>query len=352
MLLAASDVPFAMPWLLLALPLALLPLWRRPQRALAYSWLALLPVDRASRAVDIALRLFAMLALAAIVLGVAGAYRPAYEVERVGQGAEIVLLVDRSRSMDQAFVSKQARLQSQDPNLLSYTLGRERADKDRASKQTAARRLLAEFAAQRTADRFSMLVFSTLPIRVLDFTQKPAAVQAAITAGEIGRGLSETDIGLALLAGLDSFRDRPYSGSRIMMLVSDGGDHIDPDARQEIAKLMREYRVSLYWIYIRSFNSPGLIADSEVTAQNAETVPEVFLHRFFGGIGTPYRAYEAEDPEALQRAIVDVNRLENLPITYRDTVPRRDLSQWCYGAALASVLLLFAARLMELRTWR
>ena len=29
--------------------------------------------------------------------------------------------------------------------------------------------------------------------------------------------------------------------------------------------------------------------------------------------------------DALQQAIDDVNRLENLPITYLDTVPRRDL---------------------------
>jgi len=35
-------------------------------------------------------------------------------------------------------------------------------------------------------------------------------------------------------------------------------------------------------------------------------VPEVFLHRFFGSMGTPYRAYEAEDPESLQKAIADV----------------------------------------------
>lgn len=346
-----ADIPFASPWVLLALPLALLPLLSRPRQALQHSWLALMPADRTSRLLDYALRALAVLALLALVCGAAGLVRPAYEVERVGQGAEIVLLVDRSRSMDQAFIAKASR-RPQDPNILSYTLGRERADKERLSKQQTARRLLAEFAAQRTADRFAMLVFSTLPIRVLDFTQKPAAVQAAISAGEVGRGLAETDIGQALLAGLESFRGRPYSGSRIMMLVSDGGDHIEPDTRDAIVKRMREYRVSLYWIYIRSVASPGLAVDDQRIALNADTVPEAFLHRFFGSMGTPYKAYEAEDPESLQRAIADVNRLENLPIVYRDTVPPRDLAPWCYGVALACTLVLLVAKLLELTSWR
>lgn len=345
----SNELPFTQPWLLLALPLALLALWRRPQAVLLHSWSALLPADRLSGLLEKALRVLAMLAIGAVLLGLAGLFRPAYEVERVGQGAEIVLLVDRSRSMDQAFVSgTPPGGTAQTPGLATFNISREQADKDRPSKQHTARRLLGEFAAQRTTDRFAMLVFSTLPIRVLDFTEKPAAVQAAIGAGEIGRGLAETDIGLALQAGLASFHDRPYTGSRIMMLVSDGGDVLDEDARDEIARRMREYRVSLYWFYIRSYRSPGLRAEpgSEAVA------PEVHLHRFFGSLGTPYKAYEAENTEALQRAINDVNRLENLPITYTDTVPRRDLSQWCYGVALGCVLLLLAAKSMELRAWR
>ena len=93
----------AHPLALLLLPLALLPLARPSGRSLPYSSLALLPPDRASSVIDTALRAAAALAVAAIVVGLAGPYRPEYEVERVGQGAEIVLLLDRSRSMDQSF---------------------------------------------------------------------------------------------------------------------------------------------------------------------------------------------------------------------------------------------------------
>lgn len=348
-MLSVAELPFDRPWVLLALPLALLPWWQRATHELAYSWGALLPKDRASDVLDLALRSVASGTIVALLIGAAGVYRPAYEVEKVGQGAEIVMLVDRSRSMDEVFITSKDR--NTQPTLLSYNTSREAVDKRRPSKQQVARQMLGEFAAQRQTDRFAMIAFSTLPIEVLGFTPKPAAVQSAILAGQVGRGLAETDIGLGLLSALELFRDRPYTGSRIVLLVSDGGDIIEPEKREEITRLVREYRVTIYWIYIRSPRSPGLQAKDAALA-NGETAPEYFLHTFFGSIGTPYRAYEAEDPDALKQAMADVSRLENLPISYHEIVPRVDLAGWAFGAALSLVALQLIAKLMELRSWR
>jgi len=345
---------FAHPWALLLLPIALAPLLAQPGGALSYSWIALMPRDRASETLRWALRIAVSLALAALILGLAGPYRPEYQVARSGKGAEIVLVLDRSRSMDQGFAGSRPKgskaITGTGPEALDY-YSRLNKSLSADSKGKVARQMLAEFTSKRPDDRFGMVVFSTLPIRVLEFTQKSEVIQAAIAAGNIGRGLSETDIGLALQSGLSYFENRPYTGSRILMLVSDGGDHIDPDAREAITKQARQLRVAIYWIYLRSANSPGLMADSGETPADADTVPEYFLHRFFQTLGTPYKAYEAENPEALQAAIDDVNRLENLPITYADTIPRRELASGFFGAALACVLLLLGANLVEIRRW-
>lgn len=342
-------------WLLL-LPLALLPLRAAPGPALANAWIGTLPRDAPSDALQWALRGAAVLALAALVVGVAGPYRPEVKIEKVGRGAEIVLVLDRSRSMDQGFAGARpaTEVTGTGPEALEYysTL---RAAEWRQSKGKVARQLLSEFALQRPEDRFAMVVFSTLPMRVLDFTQKPAVIQAAINAGNIGRGLSETNIGLALQSALGFFDERPYTGSRIVLLVSDGGDRLDVDARERITAQARKLRVALYWIYIRSPRSPGLMlgeAQAQVQAPaELDAAPELFLHRYFESLQVPYRAYEADNPEALGKAIADVNRLENLPITYLDTLPRRDLSGFAYGAALLAVLLLLAANLVEIRRW-
>jgi mxaC protein len=308
-----------------------------------------MPHDRASDLLGWALRGIGVVALGASLFGMAGPHLPEYEVERVGKGAEIVLVLDRSRSMDQGFGGAGAGdVKGTGPEAIDYYM---RQRNNQQPKGKVARQLLAEFAAKRPDDRFGMIVFSTLPIRVLDFTSKDDVIQAAISAGDIGRGLSETNIGLAMQSALSYFEDEPYTGSRIVMLVSDGGDRLDPDAKERIAYMTRKLRVSIYWIYLRSANSPGLVMEKGETPSNVDAVPEYALHRFFEQLGTPYRAYEAHDPAALKTAIEAVNRLENLPITYLDTVPQRDLTQPVLGLAFVCVLLLLAANLAELRRW-
>jgi mxaC protein len=94
---------FDQPWLLWLLPLALLPLLRQPGQPMANGWLALAPRDALSTFVGHALRALAALAIAALVISIAGPHRPEYFAPRIGKGAEIVLLLDRSRSMDQGF---------------------------------------------------------------------------------------------------------------------------------------------------------------------------------------------------------------------------------------------------------
>ncbi|MBK6853929.1 MAG: VWA domain-containing protein [Burkholderiales bacterium] len=337
-----TDWPqFASPWWLLLLPLAALP-WRRgllaPQ---LFSSLDVLAHDAASTWLDRALRGAGSLLIAATVLALAGPYLPAYQVERSGQGAEIVALLDRSLSMDQPFGIKGKPLQTMPGGkILGYT----RPDgANAATKAKVAREVLGEFAGQRRSDRFGLVAFSVVPLHVLDFTERQSAVQAAIAAGRKGRGLSETDIGAALVEGLGFFEGRAYTGSRIVMLVSDGGDHLEPALRDRLARLMREQRVSLYWLYLRSVGNPGLQAQADDSPGTEDTVPERTLNRFFAGLGVPYKAYEVDNPEALRTAVADVNRLENLPITYTDTVGRRDLAVPCLALALLALALLGVA---------
>ena len=340
------------PWLLCLLPLALLPWLRRPGRPMSNGWLALAPRDAVSTVVGRALRAIAALAIATLVVAIAGPHRAEYFVERTGKGAEIVLLLDRSRSMDQGFAGARPPpgARTTGPEALDYYFSQAPA-RLRDSKGKVARQLLTEFTTQRPDDRFALVVFSTLPMPVLGFTDHGEVIQAAIAAGNIGRGLSETNIGLALESALDLFTDRPFTGSRIVLLVSDGGDRIDPDLRERLSNEARKHRAAIYWIYLRSANSPGLRPGPNDSPGAIESVPEMMLNRFFESLETPYRVYEAGDAEALRQAIDDVNRLENLPMRYQELVPRRDLEPWCHALALACVLLLLAARRLEIRRW-
>jgi mxaC protein len=334
----SGALAFEHPWLLILLPLALLPLLRRRRDTLAFPSLAWLPRDRVGRIVGWLWPAFAVLALASSILALAQPGRPQTLVQRTGRGAEILVLLDRSRSMDDHMLPSNWR--QIDPTVLLHRKGRQKAE--------VARELLAQFVAQRPDDRFSLMYFSSRPLSVVPFTQHDAVMQAGIAAGATGRGLADTEVGLALIAGIAEFDQRAYSGSRIILLVSDGGAHLDEETMKRIRVGLERNRIALYWMYLRSYNSAML----DTTDARWENAPELALHRFFQTLRTPYRAYQAEQPEDLSRAVADVGRQQNLPLDYLEQIPRRDYSRFFLAFAAFSCAMLLLYRSMLLRSWQ
>jgi mxaC protein len=332
---------FSHAWALLLLPLALLPLIPARRDALVFSHLDSLPPDRLGDLLGLAWRALAMVAVLAVVIGLAGPGRRETLVQRTGHGAEIVVLMDRSRSMDERMLPVDWR--TVDPLSLRY-----QAQSRGEPKGRMARELLARFVASRPDDRFALMFFSTNPIDVVSFTQHDEVVQAAIAAGNVGRGLADTDVARALAAAIAEFDQRTYTGSRIVLLVSDGGARLDEAAKRRLAAAVRRNRVQLAWIYLRSVNSPRLDAPGDADA----AVPEIALHRFFQTLPGGYRAYEAEDPEELARAVADVGRQQTFPLDYLEEVPRRDFSRWSLALGAACCALMAALRARMRTDWR
>lgn len=339
---------FSAPLLLLLLPLAVLPLLRPAAASARYPWLELVPADRLSNTLDWVLRAAAALAIAATAVGLAGPYVPGTVAERVGRGAEIVVLLDRSLSMDEPLGSSQhARF---------YAFAQSAPE----SKQSIARRFLSQFVARRGNDLMGLIVFSTFPIPVLPFTARPQLIQAAIRAGATYHGLADTDIGAALLAAARMFENQPYTGSRVVLLVSDGGAVLDTPTRVKIRTAFANERIALDWIYLRSYTSPGIAqagsaappaADAGGASDGTEGNPELALHRFFQTLLTPYHLYQAESPQALREAIADVGRAQTLPIRYGERLPRLSLAPRAFEVALIAMIVLLIASLLEVRRW-
>ena len=331
---------FVRPWLLLLLPLALLPLLRRRGDTLAFSHVAWLPVDRWGRVLGFVWRALAVVAILTTVLALAGPGRPETEIIRTGRGAEILVLMDRSRSMDERMLPSDWR--TIDPLNL-----RLQAESRGERKSAVARELLSRFVTERADDRFALMLFSPNPIPVVSFTQHDEVVQAAIAAAGVGRGLSTTDVGWALITAIREFDHRAYSGSRIILLISDGGARLDDETQRQIAAGLLRNRITLNWLYLRSINGPDLNS----TDHQRDWTSEMALHRFFQGLRSPYRAYQAESPEDLAKSIADVGKQQNLPLDFAERVPRRDFSRTFVAAAALCCLLLLTYRSMQLRSW-
>jgi mxaC protein len=338
--LVTGVLDFGWPWALLLLPLAMLPLLPRRRDSVAFPWLAWMPADAVGRIVRVAWSLGAVIALASAVLALARPGRPEMHVQRMGEGAEILVLLDRSRSMDDRMLPSNWR--TIDPTVLLHHMGRGR------QKSEAARDLLGKFVAQRPDDRFSLMYFSNRPLSVVPFTEHAAVMQAGIAAGGTGRGLADTEVGRALIAAIEAFDERAYSGSRIILLVSDGGAHLDEATSNRIRAALARNRIALYWLYLRSYNS------AKLDAQDArwENAPEMALHRFFQTLHTPYRAYEAEIPEDLAKAVADVGRQQNLPLEFTEKIPRQDYAPAFTVLAACACLCLLVLRSLMLRGFK
>jgi len=321
-------IAFDHPALLLALLPCLALLLARPQRRSAHPALGSVPGDRASAPIGPLLRVAGALAAALTVTALAGPHLGGGTVTREGTGADIVLLFDRSSSMDNSFAGK-------------------RPDGDEESKSAVARRLLLDFLDRRPHDRIGVAAFSTSPMIVMPISDHHDAVRGAVEA--IGLpGLAHTDVGGGLAMALTLFADEASLQSRAVVLVSDGAGVVERRVQDLLRAMVKRDPVNLYWLFIRTRGSPGLFEVPERSAEDTpHSRPERHLHIFLQSLGIPYRAFEAENPEAIEAAIAEIDRLETRPRTYLEEVPRRELAPIAFAAAAVLALLLAGAALLE-----
>lgn len=324
------NLAVSQPLVLWLLPLAVLPLILSAQRPQGYPTLDGLETDPLSAVIDWILRLAGALAIAALLFGIAGLHRLGGTIEKTGEGAHIVLLVDRSSSMDNTFAGRAP-------------------EGNEESKSAAARRLLKDFILHREHDLVGVAAFSTSPMLVLPMTGHKEAITAAVDAMD-RPGLAYTNIGRGLALALDMQEADTSMASRAIVLVSDGAGVIDRKVQEKLRAAFARRPINLYWLFLRTQGTPGI---SSVPAPGEEdtpqTMPERHLDKFFKSLGVSYRAFEAENPESVEHAIDAIGKLERSAITYEESIPHRDLKAWAFSIALAALLVLLASRLSEVR---
>jgi mxaC protein len=326
----ALHLSLARPSWLWCLLLLVLPWLLSGRLSSAWPWLGTVPVDAASRVVDLGLRTLSCVAFAAFALAGAGLIHGGETIERTGRGAHIVLVIDRSSSMNETFAGTT-------PN------GGEE------SKAAAAKHLLQAFNAHRGHDLVGMVAFSTAPMFVLPLTGHQEAVNGAIDA--IDRpGLAYTDVARGLAMALGMFDDSDPLASRVIVLVSDGAAVIARRVQERLRSEIAGHSIHLYWLFLRTRGGPGIFdLPDENTEDTPQEMPERHLNLFFQSLGVPYRAFEAADAGELARAIDEIDRTESAPIRYGEAAPQHNLAPQLFALAALATALLAAAKLTEVR---
>ena len=322
---------FSFPWVLWFIPLAFIPLLFKEASLQYYSWNEMIPKDRLSRIIAMVLKFIATLILLTIILGLSGPHSLQREIEKTGIGAQIALVLDRSASMDDPFAGN---------------------DQSRVGemKSAAAARLITDFVNSRKNDMIGMASFSNSGMYVLPLTDNKNAIISAVRA-TAGNALFQTNIGSGLTTGAELFNKVPDSGSRAMILLSDGAGRIDAATQEKIKDWLGRFKISLYWIVLRQPGGISIFNTSFKARDDEPLPPQIELNEFFKTLHSPFQAYEAEDPKTLQKAIEDINQKEKKPIKYLEKIPGQDYSTHCFVASMLMMIALLTLKLIEVRSW-
>ena len=326
---------FSHPWLLWLLPMAVLPLLLQRAHAKHYSWVDMLPADPLSDLIGLLLKVLAVLTLVFIITGLAAPHTNEQKVQRIGVGAQIALVLDRSASMDDPF---SGGTDAAGNNILGET------------KSVAAARLITSFVKSRQQDMFGMITFSNSAMYVLPLSENKKAVIAAVQATG-GNALFQTNIGSGLTSGAGLFEKIPDSGSRALILLSDGAGRLDANTQQKLKDWFDRLHISLYWIVLRQPGGLSIFDTTYVPPENSALPAEIELNEYFKTLKSPFKAYEAEDPKSLQMAMNDINEREKKPIKYFERIPGRDYSNACFIIAALMISLLLGVKYLEVKTW-
>lgn len=322
------NISFSQPWVLSLAFFSVLPLFVSLFDAKGISWNVLIPKAASSNVLDWVVKFIGVLALISLVLGLAGIYKTETVIERVGTGAHVVFVLDRSASMNETFGGKVP-------------------DEQTPAKSQVAKVLLSQFVDDRPHDLFGVVGFSTQPFYMSPLTEHKSATQAAIDS-LTSPGLAFTNVHKGLAMALSYFKDQAQTGSRVIVLVSDGAATLDHRSQKVLREWFKRYNASLYWFFLRTENGTDITSKPESPSDdNPRVMPERYLDKFFKTLGVPYYAFEVDTAESLQQAIHELDSLESAPLVYEELIPRKPFSRFCYVISLLSVFALLFFKALE-----
>jgi hypothetical protein len=313
------------PWALLLLPIVALPFLLKSNQGQTYSWLAIAPKDKVSDIANLILKLITALLFLVVVLALAGPRGADQAITKSGRGAQTVMVIDRSVSMEHPFAG----------DAINGHAGE--------VKSAAARRLLTQFVDSRPDDMVGVVGFTNSALYGIKITTNRDAIYSAIDAAT-SSGVNQTNIGAGVTQGASLFDHIENSGSRAIILLSDGAGKISPRVKKRMKEELESKKISFYWIVLRE---PGGVSifTKNTYAKGREPAP-IELDHYFKSIKVKYKAYEADNPATLQSAIQDINDREKKKIQYSVTIAGRDYARpLIILALLLSVLILVSKNL-------
>lgn len=316
---------FISPYWLLLIPLACLPFLVSVSDKFLISNINIFHEDNFSRKINVLTKIIMSLIIVILILILANPWANSSTITQVGKGAQLVFVIDRSVSMSKPFI------------------GGENENKTEI-KSLATRRILKDFIQKRPLDMIGVVGFSNSALYGSKITKNRSYTFAAIDAATRS-SVNQTNIGSGISSGLFMFSEIETTGSQALVLLSDGAGKISNRVKNKIAAIFSEKKINLYWIIIKEPNDVSLFSGNTYMDGREPTV--IKLDSFFKSLNTEYKAYEAENPDALTGAIKDIDSKEKRPIKIEKDIPGKN-----YNPLLLKILLALLMTLIIIKNFR
>ena len=190
-------------------------------------------------------------------------------------------------------------------------------------KSAAARRLITGFIDSRPDDMVGVVGFTNSALYGMKITTNRDAIHSAINAAT-GSALNQTNIGAGITEAVSLFDNIQSSGSRAVILLSDGAGKLSPRVKRKITEYFVGKKLNLYWIVLREPDDISIFTNETFNDDNRPD--SVALDQFFKSLKIKYKAFEADNPTALESALRDIDSKEKNMIQYSVNIPGHDYS--------------------------
>ena len=309
---------FIAPYWLFLLPLAALPFLISVSDKFIISNINIFHHDNFSKKINVVTKIIMSLVIVILILILANPWANSSSITQIGKGAQLVFVIDRSVSMAKPFIGDDVKNKSE-------------------IKSLATRRILKSFIEKRPLDMIGVVGFSNSALYGSKITKNRSYTYAAIDAATRS-SVNQTNIGSGISSGLFMFSEIETTGSQALVLLSDGAGKISKRVKNKIATIFSEKKINLYWIIIKEPNDVSLFSGNTYLEDREPTV--IKLDSFFRSLNTEYKAYEAENPDALSGAIKDIDSKEKRPIKIEKNIPGKNYNPLLLKILLALLLLL------------
>ena len=256
-----------------------------------------------------------VLALALLILALAGPRLGRSKVKSFSEGIDIVLALDISGSM----------------KALDFPPG---------NRLDAAKDVAREFIAGRSCDRIGLVVFASNSYTQCPLTTDYDVLLRLLDEIEIGDIKDGTAVGMAIGNALNRLKDVPGE-SRIVILLTDGMNNTGVLDPLTAAQLASSLGVRIYTIGAGTQGKAPYPVDHPLFGRRVEYVEvdldEETLIQIADETGGLY--FRATDIETLQRIYERIDQLERTKVETEEYVEYRDLGGHLLWPALALVLL-------------